>query len=297
MDRRGEQANGGVPFGRRREHERGRNLKQQDSGPSVIPYLQSMKSEAESLALGDDAALDVVQRQTTMFIRKLFGEEHAYQTELNGIFFPSRFLCGEQEYREDWTLGKHKLNNLVLTMLKEIEVFGDPTEDLKSGAKEAASRVFVSHGHDPEMKQGIVSFVTRVGLEPVVLEDRPNEGRTIIEKLEHYSNVAFAVILFSPDDLAYPKRRSPSEARPRARQNVVLELGYFAAKLGRKNVVLLKKGEGLEIPSVFDGVMHVAYDELGAWRHSLAAELRVSGREIDTSRLFEMDLEDMDIPF
>lgn len=251
------------------------------------------------MVLGDEAALDAVQRHTNLAIRKLFGEGHEYLREFTDIYFPDEHLYREEEFKKDWLLSKQKLINLLATMLKEIELFGLFTATgIQPVSREVSKRVFISHGHDAEMKEEARAFITKVGLEPVVLDERPNEGRTVIEKLEHYSAVSFAVILFSPDDFAYSRRHSPSEIKSRVRQNVVLELGYFVAKLGRKNVaVLLKKGKRIEKPSMFEGMMYVAYDDLGAWRHSLAVELQASGHEIDTSRLFEMDLKDLDVPF
>jgi predicted nucleotide-binding protein len=101
-------------------------------------------------------------------------------------------------------------------------------------------RVFIVHGHASEAKESLARFLERVGLEPIILHEQPNSGRTIIEKFEVYADVGFAVVLLTPDDVGAPKD-APTELKPRARQNVIAELGYFYGKLSRHRVCALYK--------------------------------------------------------
>ena len=105
-------------------------------------------------------------------------------------------------------------------------------------------------------------------------------GRTIVEKLEHYANVDFAVVLLTPDDVGSNRASSPAELQPRARQNVILELGFFVGRLGRQHVCALYKGP-LDLPSDYLGVGYVAFDDAGGWRLQLAKELRSAGFVVD----------------
>ena len=92
------------------------------------------------------------------------------------------------------------------------------------------------------MKEAVARTLEKLGLEPIILHEQENLGKTIIEKFESCSeNVSFAIVLLSPDDLGYKKDKPPESAMFRARQNVILELGYFMGKLGRKNVVALHR--------------------------------------------------------
>jgi predicted nucleotide-binding protein len=116
----------------------------------------------------------------------------------------------------------------------------------------------------------------------IILHERPTEGRTVIEKLEHYADVDFAVVLLTPDDVGAVRDR-PGSLQPRARQNVLLELGYFVGRLGRKNVCALYKGT-LELPSDYLVVVYVALDPAEGWRLQLAKELRSSGFNVDMNR-------------
>lgn len=140
-------------------------------------------------------------------------------------------------------------------------------------------RVFLVHGHDGEAKQSVARFVERLDFEVVVLSERPNRGRTIIEKFEEHADVGFAIVLLTPDDVG---GTSADGLQSRARQNVLLELGYFVGKLGRERVVALKRGE-LEVPSDFTGVVYTPFDS--GWEMALARELGAADYEIDWNKV------------
>ena len=113
---------------------------------------------------------------------------------------------------------------------------------------------------------------------PVILHEKPNAGRTIIEKFEaHGGSSGFAVVLLTPDDVGGPNR---GDLRPRARQNVIGEMFWFAGKLGRGRICALKKGD-LEIPTDFAGVVYTDIDDRGAWKADLLRELETAGYAVD----------------
>ena len=121
---------------------------------------------------------------------------------------------------------------------------------------------------------------------PVILHEQPNEGRTVIEKFEDHANVGFAVILLTPDDEGRLREEADGSGtlNLRARQNVLLELGFFLGKLGRERTCAIKKGE-VEIPSDYEGVVLTVMDDAGAWKKELARELRRAGMGLDVDRL------------
>ncbi|PTR02197.1 putative nucleotide-binding protein with TIR-like domain [Nitrosomonas nitrosa] len=139
--------------------------------------------------------------------------------------------------------------------------------------------VFVVHGHDEQAKESTARFIEKLGLNAVILHEQANEGQTIIEKLEKHTNAAYAVVLFTPDDIG-ASASSPESFQPRARQNVLVELGYMAAKIGRNRVCVLRKGK-VEAPSDFLGVLCIDIDAAGAWRLKLTKELKVAGLKVD----------------
>ena len=155
-------------------------------------------------------------------------------------------------------------------------------------AMEAESRpVFIVHGHDLSLRDEVQAALIRFGIEGIVLSQEVTQGDTIIEKFDRIARTCgYAVVLFTPDDIGGVRvgKIAPTQA-PRARQNVVLELGYFVALLGRKKVFVLTTGKGLEQPSDFHGVLYETYDKAGSWKRRLANELEGAGFYIDPAVL------------
>jgi hypothetical protein len=145
------------------------------------------------------------------------------------------------------------------------------------------NKIFIVHGHDEEAKQSVARFLERLDIEVVILHEQPNQGRTIIEKFEDYSDVSYAVVLLTPDDMGGCKN-DLDDLLPRARQNVIFELGFFIGALGRERVCALYRGE-VEIPSDFSGVLWILMDSEGAWQFKLAKEIKAAGFGIDLNRL------------
>jgi predicted nucleotide-binding protein len=136
------------------------------------------------------------------------------------------------------------------------------------------NRVFIVHGRDNKAQNKVASFLRRVELEPVVLHEQPSMGRHLLTKfIDEAELVTFAVIVMTADDVG---GLSSSELAPRARQNVILELGYFLAHLGQSRVCALV-APGLETPSDFDGIVYIKMDENSRWEYELERELRAAG--------------------
>ncbi len=141
-------------------------------------------------------------------------------------------------------------------------------------------RIFLVHGRDEAALQEVARFLERLDQDIIVLREQPNQGRTIIEKFEDYTDVGFAVVLLTADDRGGLATMPYDSQGRRARQNVILELGYFLGRLGRSRVCTLYV-EGVEIPSDYSGVMYVKLDSDGGWRLNLAKELKAAGLPVD----------------
>ena len=136
--------------------------------------------------------------------------------------------------------------------------------------------VFIVHGHDEAAKHAVARFVEKLGLNAIILDEQVSKGQTIIEKLEQKaSNAGFAIVLLTPDDMGAPKDKL-DELKPRARQNVVLELGYFLRGLGRERVCVLHKEE-VELPSDIHGIVYVPMDGYDGWQNKLRQEIEYAG--------------------
>lgn len=157
---------------------------------------------------------------------------------------------------------------------------------IKAKPKEASllsGRIFIVHGLNLGFKEAVARAVTKLGLTPVILHEQPNMGRTLIEKFEDYADVGFAIVLLTADDLG--KTKTDEALIPRARQNVILELGYFLGRLGRKRVCALYE-QGVQIPTDYDGVVYVELDLAERWKFDLVKELKAAGYGVDANKLF-----------
>lgn len=143
-------------------------------------------------------------------------------------------------------------------------------------------KVFIVHGHDGEAKESVARFLEHLKLDPVILHEQAERGQTIIEKFQAHSDVAFAVVLLTPDDIGNSVKKV-NDLKHRARQNVIFELGFFVGKLGRNRVHALIKG-AIEIPSDYLGILHTSMDSEGGWKMALVKELKSAGLRFSTSR-------------
>lgn len=141
-------------------------------------------------------------------------------------------------------------------------------------------KIFIVHGHDGELKQAVARIIEKQGIEAIILSEQANKGRTIIEKFEDYSDVSGAICLFTADD--YGRAKNNATDNTRARQNVVLEAGYFMGKLGR-NCVAILADKDIEMPSDLSGIV---YTDSTNWEINLLKELKEMGYTIDFNKLF-----------
>ena len=173
-------------------------------------------------------------------------------------------------------------------------------------------KIFIVHGHDEKIKNEVEGFIKEIKLEPIILHKQADLGKTIIEKVEHYSDVDFAIIILTSDDIGCKKvpwgrfsvtglskkqqhllpeiakklqdSQKLKNLQPRARQNVIFEFGYFIGRLGRNKVAALCE-MGLDRPSDIDGLLYTPLDETGEWKKKLAQEINAAGIEIDQKYL------------
>lgn len=140
----------------------------------------------------------------------------------------------------------------------------------KPGAK---PKIFIVHGRKARLREMVARFLTEVGCQPQILHELPNKGRSIFQKFDESSDVEFAVVLLTGDDVG---GRKAGSLKKRARQNVILELGYFLGKLGQGRVCPLYEN-GVELPSDY-GPAYIKLDQ--SWKTALARELKAAGLRI-----------------
>lgn len=226
-----------------------------------------------------------------------FGADSQYSTTIRA--FPwketgSRIYSGydipDQIRRDDMNAFRRQMGQAKGIIQSAVDAL---TEKLAESEEETAQKstvasqgsfdpkkVFIVHGHNETVKQSVARTLENIGLTPIILAEQPDKGRTVIEKFENEGNdVGFAVVLLTADDKGRKNRARTMQSR--ARQNVVFEMGYFMALLGRERVMMLLQ-DGVEEPSDLKGVVYTALDKDGAWKYRLVKELREQGYKVST---------------
>lgn len=188
-------------------------------------------------------------------------------------------------YRRDVT---DKINRLK-RILGKIELFteripGSPSISSPEQTVANSDEVFIVHGHDKGAKHEVKGFVEKLGLKVIILDEQPGRGQTIIEKFEaSASNAGFAIVLLTSDDVGAAKDKRDN-LKPRARQNVIFEMGYFVKALERGRVCAMSTEE-VEIPSDLAGVEYIRLDADGGWKLKLVREMRAAGLTVDLEKV------------
>ena len=268
-----------------------------------LDLIQTISSAASNdLPFQELAKADALNGKAKLYITRIFGPNSDYLKELQAIRFVTPLVrmggsvTDVAAEKRHWERGRARLVELCRLMVEDLQLSQRESVSAIVGATSAAptapsparhsKKVFIVHGHDAEMKEAVARALAKLELESIILHEQPDQGRTEIEKFVDHSDVGFAVVLLSGDDHAFPRIGKAEDARPRARQNVILELGFFLGKLGRNRVLpFYRKVHNFELPSDYDGVLYKEFDSAGAWKVELFRELKAAGYEVDANKL------------
>lgn len=208
-----------------------------------------------------------------------------YDSVINGLGNGLYNYYADQHFYDPDIKGKSLIHNLRVLNNKLISYQAEkyPPKDgalVEKANRNMSNKVFIVHGHDNEAKQEMARTLQNGGFEPIILHEKPDSGRTIIEKIERYSDVCYAVVLYTECDIGRDKNTPVEQERNRARQNVVFEHGYLIGKLSRDHVSALVKGN-VETPGDIDGVIYIPMDAAGAWKIQLAKNMQDVGLPVD----------------
>lgn len=253
-----------------------------------IDIFKDIRNEFGELSYSDSATLDRLSRRLRMIINHSF-ENSDYIEDFNDIYFlPIAIYSGMKDasFVEAWLSGKSKTINLIDTIIEELTLFKAVKNHSDSNVNSHIdrSKVFIVHGHDDGAKETVARFVSKLGFEAIILHEQVDSGATIIEKLEKHTDVGFAIVLYTECDIRCVKSSNPEDLKPRARQNIIFEHGLLIGKIGRANVVALLKGD-VEILNDISGVVYKSMDTGGAWKYSIAREMKSSGYNVDMNKI------------
>ncbi len=287
----------------------------------AITKLSRLISEIDILKSGSSGSNDFTKwlRNTEVALNNIFGRNSSAIGDFKKITYslPSfTETTPDSAFEEAYKSGLETARATLLSMAEEIKEYWDeenPQSKISNTVNPNGKKIFIVHGHDSGLKEEVARFITKIGFEPIILHEQPSGGKTIIEKFEKNSDVVFAIALLTPDDIGGLKEEFQKlKPRPRqnilielgyfidrifgrekeklhnmklrARQNVLFEFGYFIGKLGRCRVCGLKKDE-IEIPSDYSGVLYLKYDTLEAWKLKMIIEMNEAGLDVDANSL------------
>ncbi len=273
-----------------------RSNENENQGPEVTPeigisLIRRQIDEANGLMANrpiDEQKYYSWHDATQTYLNKAFGKNVKYLGSGVGISLGygvsehERQRIREKEHFD--SLKDHVINleGFIKQLQTEIEISGLSDQKVSSKdsvqPKEIKTQVFIVHGRNDDVKNKVARFLEKAGLSAIILHEQPGKGRTLIEKFLDHSLVGYAVVLLTADDLG--KGKEEAELKARARQNVVFELGYFLALLGRDRVSVLCE-EGIEVPSDYSGVEYLPLNKNGVWQTKLLTELSSAGFNVD----------------
>lgn len=232
-----------------------------------------------------------LRKEQKCYLENFFGDKTNYITDLKKIrYSPGIWTTDTPDsvFVNSFNSGKKQLLNLINVVIEDVQLDEQINTKTTNNEKKYinSNNVFIVHGHNEEMKQSVARTIDKLELNPIILHEQPNKGKTIIEKFTDNSDVEFAIVLLSADDIAYSSKEGQEKAKFRARQNVVFELGYFIGKIGRERVLALYESTNdFEIPSDYSGVLFVPYDDSGKWQFELVKELKAVNFNVDANKI------------
>lgn len=265
----------------------------------ALPRLENRISELRAfdpakVTKRNDPKINVLENAIDHFLSRTFGEGTAEY-----IRYSSAKRLDTASIHPETTLdeviqglkdGKDQaikfLEGIKGLFLEEIALVASTTDHqlIQNTQSDSTSQeIFIVHGSDHGTRDTVTLFLKKLKLSPIILDEEASKGRTIHQKFRDHSTVAYAVVLFTPDDVGAPAD-NPNMLKPRPRQNVVYELGFFSAMLNDSKVCVLYS-DGVEIPSDLSGVIYIRLDRDGAWHSKLAKEMKASGIEIDMNQV------------
>lgn len=239
----------------------------------IIPYLSNKPFYIDGVEIIHDDVKQIIVSESNLPIENII-QQAKYANQGKLYFATEEVVASDKKFVKIITQPILKEAKRLINIKEEVTPID--IDILKNNKK-----VFVVYGHDENIELKIAQFIRLIDLEPVILNEKANGGKTIIEKLEENSDVGFAVVLYTPDDIVL---NDNSEKYKQPRPNVIFEYGYFIGKLGRTRVALLVKDDIKEHSDII-GTGYIKIDEHEGWKLQVAKELKSAGYAIDLNKV------------
>jgi len=217
------------------------------------------------------------------FFHKEYGENSYEYKTLHKLQFESIASIGAGSRANEKDAAQFKNDMGITLSLIEGRLEEEKSIEESCSLSDSSKDVFIIHGHDDGARETVENFIRQIGYNPIVLFKEASRGKTVIEKIEQYTeSIAFGIAIYTPCDIG--KAQKESDFKNRSRQNVVFEHGFLAGKYGRANVVGLVKGD-IELPSDLAGIAYISMDVRGAWKYDVAKEMIQAGFNVDMNKI------------
>lgn len=234
----------------------------------------------------DDPEVRKWDNVTEQILVNAFGKPHDNLLDFSSVRHGGSVMIIGDDYNSqaEYLNNIQNCRKLLEGFIEQLEMFAQSSSQQVTTQKvrsaELSKRIFIVHGHDDQAKSELTLVISRLGLEPIILHEQANEGMTIIEKLEKHSDVGYAFIILTPDDVG-SKSDQRDSLKQRARQNVVFEFGLFVGRLGRNRVCALYKGD-IELPSDLHGLLYLPFQtSINEIQIDIVKELKAAGYDVN----------------
>jgi predicted nucleotide-binding protein len=261
----------------------------------AIAKLNGLAEKVDDLARlhHEDQEFSKWQRATDLALRNIFGEKAKNIDEFGSVHFSPVAIGwgeGDEVFQAAYVRGLTEAKALLESMVEEIKEYWSEDDGAPAPVKShtatrtmaESKNIFIIHGRDDGIKETVARLVGNLAYNPIILHEQASGGKTVIEKFEANADACFAIALMTPDDMG--GLSGQKEFKPRARQNVIFEFGYFMGRLSRRRVCAITKGD-VEIPSDYAGVVYIPMDGAGAWRLLLVREMKAAGLNVDANKV------------
>jgi predicted nucleotide-binding protein len=246
--------------------------------------LDALEAQIKEAADGQPENFNLWRQKTGVVLRNVLGDANQLYENFEKIHYSLQVYTSgtpDSEFEKAKQRGVRQAVAVLEAAKLEVEMSGGAPEP--TSGRVLGQTVFVVHGHGDARKHETARVLAKLtGNEPIILHEQANGGKTLIEKFEkNAEDVGYAVVLATRDDMG--RANGETEEHPRARQNVVFELGFFFGRLGRERVAVLYE-EDVELPSDTDGIAYIPLVGDG-WKLGLARELDAAGIGVDFTAL------------
>ena len=231
---------------------------------SQIPPLKELRYDNQQFILWFDKVRAIIQAGLDENDRQRFPASREMTITTSGD------LPSDDDFQRFYFIMLEHCETAVQSIIQKYEMVGFKWEpDIPPEPPKA----FIAHGGKSAKLNKLRSFLEALGVEPLVVEVEPSEGRLTEEQVDKYMKQADCAIILA----TYGHLEDVKTRKKHPRLNVVDELGRCRKVFPDRTILLLEKG--VDLPSNVSGVIRERFTKQNMEDAliKLAKELRTFG--------------------